>query len=121
MHVPMQALRHAASSTSLSWASAPPGADNPMLLCRSDHHAALRAGGPQPRGAGARRARGHARLCRTTTRSQPERTRDEREAVYRWPARVLSTPLSPAANFPVVRAARQDSGLACEISDIDCT
>ena len=34
---------------------------------------------------------------------------------------LLSTPLSPAANFPVVRAARQDSGLACEILDIDCT
>ena len=29
---------------------------------------------------------------------------------------LLSTPLSPAATFPVVRAAGQDSGLACEIS-----
>ena len=51
------------------------------------HHPAHRARGAQPRRAGARRAREHARFGRRTTRSQPQRTRDQQEASTRGPAR----------------------------------
>ena len=51
------------------------------------HHPARRARGAQPRRAGARRAHEHARFGCRTMRSQPQSTRDQREAWTCVPAR----------------------------------